>query len=133
MMGLNGVDPKLICYEFVVTIVWVVQFALVIAYRFSHTGKVCGGDFAQMLFSYKKTDDKTIKEDALKDARMAPYYMLEEGDFLYYYIASVGVLAVIEGDALISISQGFRLSSKRTSKPYSSKQCLSFMITLATD
>ena len=26
---------------------------------------------------------------------MAPYYMLEEGDFLYYYIASVGIVAVM--------------------------------------
>ena len=46
MMGVDGADPKLICYELLVTIVWIVQFSLVIAYRFSHTGKVCGGDFA---------------------------------------------------------------------------------------
>ena len=56
MMGKDDLDPKLICYEFMVTVTWIVQFAMVVIYRFSHSGKVCGGDFAQMLFNYEKTE-----------------------------------------------------------------------------
>mmetsp|Transcript_2717 Transcript_2717/g.4620 ORF Transcript_2717/g.4620 Transcript_2717/m.4620 type:complete len:102 (+) Transcript_2717:162-467(+) len=36
-----------ICLEMIVTVIWLVQFGMVIQYRFSHTGKVCSGDYAE--------------------------------------------------------------------------------------
>lgn len=46
------------CYvfmEIVVAALWVIQLSMVLAYRFSHSGKVCSGDFAAL---------EMIKEDA---------------------------------------------------------------------
>jgi len=43
------------------------------------------------------------------------------------------VVPVREGEAFTSISHGLSLASKRTSKPYNSKQCLSLIITFETD
>ena len=45
--GKHSVDAALVCSEMCIAIVWITQFFLVISYRFSHTGYVCSGDFAE--------------------------------------------------------------------------------------
>ena len=67
--------------EVIVAAVWIVQLSMVVSYRFSHTGKVCSGDYAELeLMSDTPylTDDKYVE-----------FYVKEEGDFLYYYIMSI--------------------------------------------
>ena len=62
----------------VVAAVWIVQLMMVLSYRFSHTGKVCAGDFAEL---------EVIKDQSyLANDKYSIYYMREEGDFLYYYV-----------------------------------------------
>ena len=64
-----------------VAAVWIVQLVMVVRYRFSHTGKVCAGDYAEMELmsdSPYLTDDKFVE-----------YYLKDEGDFLYYYMMSM--------------------------------------------
>lgn len=67
--------------------VWITQLFLVVKYRFSHTGKVCAGDYAEMeLMSDTPylTDDKYVE-----------YFLKDEGDFLYYYIMAMIVFGVV--------------------------------------
>ena len=51
-MGMSMSDKRqpLTCpkvfMEICIGLVWIVQLFLVLSYRFSHTGKVCAGDFA---------------------------------------------------------------------------------------
>ena len=39
--------PK-VFMEICIALVWICQLLMVLFYRFSHTGKVCAGDFAQI-------------------------------------------------------------------------------------
>ena len=64
--------------EILVTAFWIWQLCYVFAYRFSHTGKVCAGDYAEL---------EVIQGQAtVADDKFAIFYMREEGDFLYYYV-----------------------------------------------
>ena len=48
-MGHNGKSLYLGCLRFFVTITWLVQFSMLLIYRFSHTGKVCSGDYSDIM------------------------------------------------------------------------------------
>ena len=77
----DGVSKRLVLGEVVIAGVWITQLFLLVKYRFSHTGKVCAGDYAElelMSDSPYLTDDKYVE-----------YYLKDEGDFLYYYIMAI--------------------------------------------
>lgn len=91
-MGMNRkrkqMDCTMLCLGVCVTLIWVIQFAMVISFRFSHTGYVCAGDFAE---------DQLIMSNMEQRApvgldRYNAYYLRSEGDFLYYYIVACVVL-----------------------------------------
>ena len=55
---------------------------MLISYRYSHTGKVCSGDYSE---SELLTQD--VKGGIyVEDDKYGDYYMREEGSFFYYYI-----------------------------------------------
>ena len=62
--GKHSVDMSLTCLEMGIAVMWVTQFVYVLSYRFSHTGYVCSGDFAedQMIRSLN-TNGKVIQPD----------------------------------------------------------------------
>ena len=83
----KGVSGWLICLEIIVAIIWLTQFIMAIVYRFSHTGKVCSGDYSK---------DQMINEDTeVADSKYNIYYLRQEGDFLYYYMVTCGVVLLI--------------------------------------
>ena len=45
--GKHGVDTSMVFAEVLVAAMWITQFSYVISYRFSHTGYVCSGDYAE--------------------------------------------------------------------------------------
>lgn len=84
----NSMDVPLLCMEVVVGLLWVVQFLMVISYRFSHTGYVCSGDYA---------DDQLVMQSVSQRSESSldkynEYYVRAEGDFLYYYIFACVIL-----------------------------------------
>ena len=44
----QGIKCMFVFMEIVVAAVWIIQLILVLSYRFSHTGKVCAGDYAEL-------------------------------------------------------------------------------------
>ena len=50
---------------FLINILWVVQFFLLVVFRFSHTGKVCSGDYKKYILD----KDAEIPEDSKQYAR----------------------------------------------------------------
>ena len=65
--------------EICIALVWMIQLILVLSYRFSHTGKVCAGDFAQLEVAQNETST------FLASDTYSPYYIKQEGDLLYFY------------------------------------------------
>ena len=45
--GKHSIDSALICSEMCIGAVWITQFLMVISFRFSQTGYVCSGDYAE--------------------------------------------------------------------------------------
>mmetsp|Transcript_16757 Transcript_16757/g.25823 ORF Transcript_16757/g.25823 Transcript_16757/m.25823 type:complete len:89 (+) Transcript_16757:166-432(+) len=41
----EGFSCSLVLLEVIVNLTWIVQFGMLIGYRFCHTGKVCAGDY----------------------------------------------------------------------------------------
>ena len=88
--GKYGMDMSLVCLEIAVATTWITQFIYVLVYRFSHTGYVCSGDFAedQMIRSLN-TNGKVVQ--ATLD-QYNQYYISNEGDFLYFYVVALIVI-----------------------------------------
>jgi len=63
---------------------------LVIIFRFSHTGKVCSGDFAEIMGS-GTIDGQPQDIDSVYNK----FFMREEGDFFYYYVMAWGIFYII--------------------------------------
>ena len=78
-------DLSTVCLEVCVTATWLTQFIMLINYRFSHTGKVCSGDYA----IDEMSDDAQFEENK----KFNIYYLLEEGKFFYYYLISLAILS----------------------------------------
>ena len=77
-----------ICMEIAVGVLWMVQFGMVIGYRFSHTGAVCSGDYAEdQLIMSNMAESRASSLD-----RYNEYYVRAEGDFLYYYVGACVML-----------------------------------------
>ena len=38
---------SLMCLNFFINVMWIVQFTMLIIFRFSHSGEVCSGDYEQ--------------------------------------------------------------------------------------
>ena len=77
----KGANKYLVLQELIVALVWIAQVYLVISYRYSHTGKVCSGDYAELELM---NDSQTLTDDKYVD-----YFLKEEGDFLHYYMISI--------------------------------------------
>ena len=80
----QGVSKSLVFLELLVAVVWVYQLSLVVSYRFSHSGRVCAGDYAE----WELMSDQPY----LQDDKYVEYYLREEGDFLYYYMMAIIVM-----------------------------------------
>jgi hypothetical protein len=93
----TGFHGGLFCLEIVVAAVWLTQFIMLIVYRFSHTGKVCSGDY---------TADSMINSSDVSgsDQKYNVYYLRQEGDFFYYYIISIAY--VLLGLVVLAICLG---------------------------
>ena len=61
-------------------VMWVTQFYYLVNYRFSHVGKVCSGDYAQI---------EILDGEALESVKKYQiYYLISEGNFFKYYALS---------------------------------------------
>ena len=82
----KGISFALLCLEGIVAAIWITQFILLIVYRFSHTGKVCSGDYS--------ADSMIVDDLAKADEKYNIYYMRSEGDFFYFYVLCCGLAAI---------------------------------------
>ena len=70
------------CLEFIVTVGWLAQFITMITYRFSHTGRVCSGDYSSLPSQVAQTQYNI-------------YYQRQEGDFFYYYCLCSAIAVLV--------------------------------------
>jgi hypothetical protein len=88
--GKHSVDVALVALEILVAAMWITQFIFVLTYRFSHTGYVCSGDFAEDQMIRSLNANGRV-DQALLD-KFNQYYISNEGDFLYFYVIALLVL-----------------------------------------
>ena len=55
--------------EVCIALVWIAQLIMLTLYRFSHTGKVCAGDFAQIEVAQNETTSYLASD------MYSPYYL----------------------------------------------------------
>ena len=91
--GKHSVDVGMVCLEVMVAATWITQFIMLLTYRFSHTGYVCSGDFAedQMIRSLN-TNGKVVQAEL---DQYNQYYISNEGDFLYFYVWALVAMFII--------------------------------------
>lgn len=71
---------------------WMVQFLILIVYRYAHTGKVCSGDFKK--YNLEGATDK-------RDQQYDGLYLRSEGAFFFWY--SVICLSIFSAAFLCAI------------------------------
>ena len=78
----------LMCVNFFINLMWIVQFIMLLSFRFSHQGEVCSGDYQE--YSQVKKDGHWVP-----DAQYDNYFLKSEGKFMLIYgmiaIWSVGI------------------------------------------
>ena len=77
------VDCSYICIEVAVSLLWFVQYCMVIWVRFSHSGRVCAGEYVDDQLVVHNMDPTA---DASAQDKYNLYYLNQEGSFLYYYV-----------------------------------------------
>ena len=88
--GKHSVDVMLVGLEILVATTWITQFILLLKYRFSHTGYVCSGDFAEDQMIRSLNTNGKVSQSMLDQYNQ--YYISNEGDFLYFYVVALLVL-----------------------------------------
>ena len=83
----DGVSKSIVFFEVVIGLLWVIQVLMLLSYRFSHTGKVCSGDYAEL--------ELINDQNYLTDDKYNEYYIRDEGDFLYYYMVACLILGIV--------------------------------------
>lgn len=73
------------CTEVAVGLLWFTQYLMIIWARFSHSGRVCAGEYAddQLVVSNIDPSQTTLKMD-----KFNLYFLRDEGSFLYYYVVA---------------------------------------------
>ena len=87
----TNMDVVIILLEVGVAIIWIVQFSMLIGYRYSQTGRVCSGDFSEDELVAENIQDRP----AIAQDKYAKYFLKQEGLFFYHYTFACLILFVI--------------------------------------